>query len=913
MQMRTLILLTILLLTFFATQAQHVVADSATRKPLAGASLTISKDTAKLHHLVSDSQGHFTVPATLKGSHSLQASYLGYPPHRIRFDEDNKLPDTLFLSGYQGKNLQEVVIINNEPAIQMKGDTIEYNAGKFKTKENAVVEDLLQKMPGMRIERDGSIKAQGETVKQVLVDGKEFFGSDPAIATKNLPADMISKVQVFDKKSDMANFTGVEDGIRDKTINLVTKKNRKKGYFGNLQAGLGTQDRYEGGANVNSFVGDKQFALLAKANNVNKSGFSSGELMQMLMKNPDMMGNLPPFVTGELMKTKGVQISGGDPSAMNQILRPSGYTDTRYGGLQFNFDPTDKLKWRSSYFYNGSLTKNDFGSDRQHFLQDTAYINQHEGSSRQRSDNHRLSLSQEIKLNDKNILKITPNASITQASGNSAQNYRSMSIDRTKILNEGVQETRSASDNKAARADMLFMHRFEKARRSWTLSVSPEYLKSTYQNFNRSNNTYFNAGGLEEKIDQRTDGHSETFGLNGNFSYSEPLGKLLTLQLTDEIRFNQGDHSRIVRAFDQHEYSQIDDRYSDIYHTNTFRHTPSIALSMGNKKFSGRVGAGWEFMRQRGNSGMKGYQIDQSYAAPAPNLFLNYNITRQQKLSFNYNINNNMPGIAQLQPLEDNSDPLFIRRGNPNLTLQVDHSINLSYGFQSLDFKRGLYINMIGNITRNKITDSYILDTVSGKQLISPINVNGDYSAGVNGGFFMQLGKNGSSLDVGISLTYANNVNYANGLKNNNQSLGIAPDVRLHYYFGDNVVFDVRGNANYNSRRFAGTKENSWMFNYSSNLLWNLPWKFSLEAESEHYTTTGLSSGFNTTISLVNAGLTKNLGSKFSIKLEGKDLLQQNQSISRTTGPGFIEDSRNTMLGRYFLLSAIYKLKYFPK
>jgi hypothetical protein len=261
-------------------------------------------------------------------------------------------------------------------------------------------------------------------------------------------------------------------------INLVTKKDRKKGLFGNVSGSLGNNDRYEAGTNINSFSGDRQLSLLAKTNNVNRSGFTGGELLQMMMKDPGMADNLPPFVYAELMKMKGakVDVGGGDVSS---LLRPAGYTDVRYGGLNFNNDQ-DKLKWRSSYFHNGSDSRNTFARDRQNFLADTSYVYQQEGTTRNRNDEHRMDLSAEIKLNDKNTLKISPKLNRDTYANNQSEQYRSFSTDRKTLLNEGTQTISSKSTNDHAGANILFMHRFAKKGRTMAVSLSPDYYRNKF-------------------------------------------------------------------------------------------------------------------------------------------------------------------------------------------------------------------------------------------------------------------------------------------------------------------------------------------------------------------------------------------------------------------------------------------------
>ncbi|MRG43756.1 outer membrane beta-barrel protein [Chitinophaga sp. SYP-B3965] len=881
----------LLLLLFSLPLQAQVVADSTSHKPLSGTSVLITglKDTA----IITGNDGRFSVKHFPKGDYNITLSYLGYPTHRTRFSipEGNfqSLPDTLFLST-KGRDLKEVVVISDAPAISIKGDTIEYNTAKFKTKENAVVEDLLQKLPGIRVDRNGTIKAQGEIVQQVLVDGKEFFGSDPAIATKNLPADMIAKVQVLDKQSDMEEFTGIADGKKRKVINLVTKKDRKKGLFGNVSGSLGNNDRYEGGANINSFSGERQLSLLAKANNINRSGFTGGELLQMMMKNPGMMENLPPFVYGELAKLKGAKVEG-DISA---ILRPAGYTDIHYGGINFNMD-----KWQSSYFYNGSDTRNTFTRDRQNFLADTSYVYQQEGTTRNKNNEHRVEITTEIKPDDKNTIKISPKLNRATYSNSQSENYQSRTIDRKTLLNEGTQNTSSENTNNHVGTNILFMHKFDKKRRTLALSLTPDYYKNNYTSLNHTRSRYYNVPRTEE-TDQQTKGSSTTGTFSGSINYTEPLTKTLSMQFSEEAYYNSSTTDKIVKDLKE---DKIDERFSDNYNTGTFSNRADILLSVKAKKLELSAGTAFEQNKLNGHSTRKGYKVEKSFTALLPHLYIKY-----KKLELNYSASANMPGMEQLQPLEDNSEAMVTRKGNPALQQEMDHRLSFSFTNSSKDQQRSQYLRMQYNLGRQKITDQVTLDKATGRQLISPVNVNGNYNAGADAGFSFPAGQEGSYINFGMGLSYTNNEK-----PNPTTVWAFKPEVGYSAYFGRRISLQVKGSAGYNNRHFDLQQQRSWSFNYYISPMFTLPARMVLEVEWDGYTNTGLSAGYNTSVYLLHFSLTKELGKHFSLKLEGRDLLNQNKSIQRLSGNGYLEDVQDNMLGRYGMLGIVYKLKFFPK
>lgn len=900
-----------------AQKYNSVVADSASHRPLPGASVMISgrADTV----LVTGDNGRFNLGRFPAGDYTLQVSYLGYPTHRTYFSiapgHYEQLPDTFFMTGRHAQDLKEVVIKNEGPAVSMNGDTVEYNAARFKVKEGAVVEDLLQKLPGVRVQRDGSIKTQGETVGRVLVDGKEFFGGDLAIATKNLPADMIKKVQVYDRKSDLAMFTGVDDGNTVKTINLITKKGLKKGLFGNVSGGIGNNERYEAGVNINGFQGDNQLSLLAKANNVNKSGFTGGELFQMLMKNPNALSNLPPAAMSELFKMKGVKIDGG--ASMASLMRPSGFTDTRFGGLNFNNTLGKKTQLHSSYFYTGSDTKNTFSQDRQNFLADTAYGYQQSGVGHNRSDEHRVEFTADVKLNNKNTLKVSPRFNYATGNGNEYKSFSSRSADGKTLLNEGVQSTSNNSYNTRIGADILYGHKFKKLRRSLALTMAPEYYNSHYTSLNQSLGRYYNLGS-SDSVNQQTTGHSISKNINGKLTYTEPLGKKLSLQLSGEWRYDKNDASRLVKDYDDIKggYEVVNERYSDVYTNTTHKFRPDAALAAKYKKLEFTAGTAWEQYQLNGRSDMKGYRVHKRAGAPLPHLYAQYKLTERQKLTFNYNTSASMPDMTQLQPLEDNSDVMVTRRGNPDLEMETGQQLSLSWNNATKDFGRSQYLRLNFGLTRNRITNQVLIDPATARQLVYPVNVNGNYNGSVNTGLSFQTDKDGSSLNLDLGLNYNKSRSYSNGLPVNTRTWSLSPEINYNQYIGKNISLNFKGSYSYNDRQFdrqMNQPRQSGNINYSFNPLVTLPAGITLEANWDNYVTTGLSAGFNTTVSLLNASFTKTLGRSFSLSLEGRDLLNQNKSVQRISGDGYIEDRRNDLLGRYAMLSFIYKLKYFSK
>lgn len=813
------------------------------------------------------------------------------------------------------RDLKEVVVESRVP-VRMKGDTVEYNAGQFKIKENAVVEDLLRKLPGVKVDQGGNITAQGETVGKVLVDGKEFFGNDPAIATKNLPADMVSKIQVLDKMSDQEEFTGIDDGNKVKTINIVTKKNSKKGYFGNVSAGIGADGKYEGGANINSLAGEQQLSLLFKANNVNKSGFSASELIRMLSANPELFNNLPAAAIAELSKMKGVHINSDDPSEKAQLARPTGINNTQYGGVNYNNDWSDVLKLRSSYFYNRFTSRNNFNYDRHYLLADTAYNYLQNGSSLQENNNHRGNVAVDVKLNKNNSLKISPLINSNTSSIESNRTYRSYTADNALLLNQGEQELNSNSANTNAAADILYRHRFARAGRTFSITITPEYLRLKSNSLNIARNQYYNIGTIDS-INQRTTGHSDNYSLNNRLIYSERLSKHTALRLTEQFNISRGDYEQLAYNVNHADgqYTLMDERYSDIYNSTITRNIADVTIAGSYKKFNYTAGLSIENSQLKGCSDFKTYRLKGYYNTWLPHVYARYRFSRSKYLTLDYNSSSVLPGLSQLRPLEDISDPLYIKKGNPHLQQAVNHNVTLAY------LSNNIYRNSFTNVqlrmsaVRNQFTDQYAIDSI-GRQIISPINASGYFSGSLHAERSIPFAGNGSSLTVGTELSYNRYPSYFNAIADRIRQWGITPDVNFNYYPVNSLSMTIRGNATWNDRHSKanpGTNQQYWFLNYGLDLMAILPWQMNADAGIECYTTTGLSGAYNNTVALLNAGLTKDINKKLSLRLEGHDLLNQNKSFNRLARNGYTEDRQNNVLGRYYMLSLIYKLRHFAK
>jgi len=810
------------------------------------------------------------------------------------------------------KQLKEVVI-KGKADIRAKGDTLEYDAAHYKTKENAVVEELLRKLPGVRIDRAGNIIAQGETVLKVLVDGKEFFGNDPAIATRNLPANMVDKIQVLDKKSDQAAFTGIDDGKSTKTINIVTKKEMKKGHFGNVSAGAGNRERYEAGMNVNSFAGDKQLSFLFKANNVNKSGFSAAELLRLAGNNPEIFDQLPPYAMAEILKMKGVQATSDGPEELAQLSNPTGLNNTQYGGVNFNNDFANNTALRSSYFYNRFASRNNYSSHRLYQLPDTSYHYYQQGNDADVSNNHRVNASIDIPVNARNSIKISPIFNSIHSIHTDQRSFRSMNETQTQLLNDGTQYRHSNTNSWQATADILLRHKFRQERHTLSLTVTPAWLNNNGLTQNTSFNNIYNIKIPQtDSIHQQLHIQGRGFSVTNQLVYTIPLSRIYTLQLSEDFNYSSTQQLQSALNFDPvlQQYAQPDERYHDNFSGTNVRSAPGIALSAKYKRFSYTAATSLQTNRQQSDSRVYHYRVSNIYHTLLPNIYARYQFSPARKISFNYQTNVLLPGLSQLQSLPDISDPVYIRQGNPYLKPAIRRSVQASYLFTNAS--SGSYTNITanGSMVSRQFTDYAVTDS-SGKQRISTINANGYANTNISFQHFFKTDEEGSGITYGILASYNAYPSLFNGIQSNNKQYSIAPDISFNYYPASFLNISAHINTAWNHSSLL--QKPYWLFNYDLSAIATLPWNMQAESEWTGYTTSGLSNNYNSTALLWNVSLNKNIGKKYAVKIAATDLLRQNKNIMRMVRGGYTEDQQNTILGQYFMASLIYQIRSFKK
>lgn len=899
--------------------------DSLGKQSMKDASVSVLdiKDSTVEAFTLAKTDGVFELKGFGYGNYLLQISFNGYATifKNVTITKEKPLLDlgAIFMKP-QTSDL-EGVVVKTSP-VQIKGDTTEFNAGSFKTKPNATVEDLLKKLPGVQVEKDGTVKAQGQNVTRVLVDGKRFFGDDPKTATRNLPSDIIDKVQLYDAQSDQSAFSGFDDGNREKTLNIVTKKDRRKGYFGKLSVGAGNNERYANSISFNRFNGNQQISFIGQGNNINQQNFSI----------QDLLGSLGSSGGGMFGGGRGGPIRGG--AAISNFLTDNqpGISRTWAGGLNYNDVWSKKTSVSGSYFYNNLYNVNDNENYTETFVtNDSSQFNNSRNLANYKNQNHRLNLEIDHKFDSVNSLLIRPNFSY-QATDRNNETISILTKGKFTNLSEVQQIINTKSNGYNFGSTILYRHRFKKRGRTISVNLTPSLNYSNVDGTNVSFNDIYTSNGLvKDTINQITSTDREGKSFNSNVSYTEPIGKKGQVELSYAYSYSNNLSDQQTYRFNKNTNAfdivvpNLTNKFNNTNVSNRFNLNYRFQV---NKELSYTVGLGVQFAELTSINNTKGTNLSNNFTNYFPNLQIQYSKNRTKNLRFNYRGRTNAPSITQLQDVIDNSNQLNIRNGNAALRQEFVHNFSLFFGnFDMVAFKNvfasinaSFTNDKIGNrVTQNNTNQPILIDgimLIPGAQYSKPVNINGAMNVT---GFFnygFPLKKPKSNINLTTTVSYLRDVNLFNNQKNITNNYVLSE--RINYTINVKEQFDLNfaSTSTYTFARYTlNTQQNGDFFNqifsieptYSTKNGWIFGSDFDLTI------TRGQASGFNQTIPLWNASIAKTIFKKKDgeIKVSVFDLLNQNRSITRTVEQNFIQDTRTTVLTQYFMLSFTYNLRNF--
>jgi hypothetical protein len=915
--------------SFYSLFAQFrvagTVADSLSNAPLIGVGVILrqARDTTRILGAISDENGNFEINNVRPGGYLLRLTYTGYASRQerlfVRSADVNLGPLQLAPSVI---TLKSVVIHGDPIAVEQKQDTVLYQANAYKTNPDASAEDLITKMPGITVDGTG-IKAQGENVNQILVDGKRFFGDDPNIALRNLPAEIIDKVEVFDQLSEQSQFTGFDDGQTQKTINIVTKRGMRTGQFGKVNAGIGEKGHYTAGGTLNAFERDRKLTVLGLSNNINQQNFGTDDLLGLTGG-----GN-----GGGRGGAAGGGRGPGQGGAAGAFLlgQQSGISKTHSAGLNYINQWGKKIELSGSYFFNTSDNDRITNLSRNYISRDTGMIYYEKNNSNSENTNHRVNFRLKYDIDSANSLVITPRLSMQLNNSTAFTGSFSTVADRTVNTLDKTNSADNAGINFSN--NVLFRHRFAKRGRSLSLGVNIGVNDREGESELHSSNENFDPGQFT-RIDQRSDQLTNNHSLSSNVAFTEPVGKYGQLQLNYTAALTKSDSDKKTYDGDPETgvYSELNPDLSNVFKNTYISNRGGVSYRYNViRKYN--VMAGFDFQNATLSSDQnfpRMMEVERSFRSILPQLSFNYRLSQGENFRVMYRTNTNAPSISQLQNVVNNTNPLFLRSGNTDLKQDYQQTLTLRYGKTSIEkgrtfllFVNGSFIeDYIGNATfYNGGQDSMVVNEIKlapGQQLTYPVNVpqNWNTRAFVTYGLPLKFLKSNLNLNTGFNYNRSPaRINDATNLAHN---YAFSQGVILSSNISETVDFTFSYSANYTVVKNTLTNnqeaDNNYFTHLSSFRVVCQPWKglvFNSNLTSSFYN--GLSSEFDQSIWLWNASIGYKLlkDKSLEIKVNAFDLLNKNKSINREVTDTFIEDSQTNVLTRYFMLTAIYSFRKF--
>lgn len=915
----TFLLSTCLFLAVSAMAQQSLggnVIDSAANTALEGANVRLLtvKDSLIDERRVS-ADGKFQLKQVPVGKYRLQVNFLGYRstviPVTVSAKSDPLSLTIRLLPEY--RTLDEVAVVAPPPVAVLKGDTTEFDAAAFSTEPYADADALVMQIPGVEIDEEGRVKAQGEDVQRIIVDGKEFFSTDPRIALKSLPADIIAKIQIIDEQSEQAQFSGFDDGQRRKVINIVTRPDRRRGYFGRAGGGYGATGKYNAGGSVNSFDGDRRMTVFAVSNNVNQSDFS---------------------MTG---------IAGGEEESgrnnrgrrgQNNVGGGRGLNNTRSVSTNFNNEwLEDRLEFNGNYAFNSTDNETNSLTNREYLIGANAnQFNTQRQESGSVNYSHRANVRVRFDIDSNQSFNFNPAISFQRHNRNSFSNNNTAWANEDPV-NASVRNNDNENSNFNLSGSLDYRLRLWKPGRTISLSANGSANTNKGLAQTHSLNEFFKEQALTraDTVDNRSYADGYGNGLTGTLAYSEPLGQYSRLQVNYSLRNNASYSNRETFEFlaETGQLGELDRQLSNEFRNDYTYQSGGLSFQVAKRdSFRVQLGVDFQDARLRNHRTFPEADIRGShFTSYLPHAEVSYNLSRDTKFDVNYRAATNAPSIDQLQDVINNQNPLNVRTGNTDLKQEYGHRFGLRFSSVQRETGSNFSANVDADFTNNRIVSSTFIamaDTLiapdvllgAGGQFTRPENVSGYYS--VRGG--VTYGTPITPLKINVNLRSAAYHNHDVGLINRTEaytnSYGINQRVGVNSRFGPQLVIGLSYTGNYSIVRNNTNSESS--YNTYNQIIRNdvayTFWKGIRIASSVYYNyNRGLTDGYNQQFILWNASLGKKLMKRqeAEISLSAFDLLNRNTNVDRSINERYIQDSQNNALQRYFLLSFTYHLRHF--
>jgi hypothetical protein len=911
-----------LLLFLFAVSAyaqnsytiKGIIADSVEHVKLRTSSVAVlqAKDSILVKFAYAENDGSFAVNGLRKGKYILLVSYPDYADYTEEFSLDSIHSSQDFGNismSLRSRLLKEVIIKGTASQMKIKGDTTEFNARAFVIQPNANVEDLLKQLPGITVDKDGKITAEGQTVTKVLLDGEEFFGDDPTLVTRNIRADMVDKIQLYDKKSDQAAFTGVDDGKTQKTINVKLRADKNKGIFGKAQAGEGPENIYQGQLLFNAFKSKEKFSVYGTLGNNGKVGlgwedeqkYGSGDQLDVT----DNGININTNSTDDLDVFGGIYSGQGFPLAQSAGVHYDSKSNDDKQSVNANY----KIASLTINGLNDVITQNNIpgyvsntGSDQ----------NYHNSVFRQK-----LSFVYQSKLDTSSNLKISIDGTLKHIITDNS--YTAADTINNVLVNNSNRQLSNTADQRAFNGSAFYTRKFHKPGRTLSVLFSEAYSQSQANGFLKSHINFYNT---QQQVDSTQDfNESKTNNLqsnvlNTNITYSEPLTKSLALVLSYGIGVNHASADRnTFNPSSNGVYNMLVDSLSSNYTFNQFLNHAGAILNYKKGKLSFNFGTRVTDDQFHQVDEFTSNATDRTFIDWAPQARLEYRFSQQKMFSIAYNGTTTQPTLEQLQPVASNNDPLNIIVGNPNLTPSFTNTFNIMY--RSYKVLTNQFFGFYGNYSfvTDPIVNHINYDLNTGKSVSQYFNLPGKQTTNFNGG--MQFGRKfeslgGVNLGVGLNVNGNTYYNYSNDSLNMSKNYVFNPNLNISIYKDRKINFGIQGGPTYTISETSlqpNVNNNGWGARADVNGTIYLPGKFQVGTYS-NYQYNAATESFHQNFSQVifNPFIIKTFlkNDNLSVELWANDLFNQSSGFSRVAQGNLITQTNYNTLKRYFMLTINY-------
>ncbi len=922
-------LFSLLILTVFftvTTYAQYPVSgrmvDGTDGSPLAGITIRLvsAADTTKVKGAISKRDGTFEIEEVDKGPWRLSATGVGFLKYTSTiFIRDRGVSLGRVEMSKDTVSLKAVEVEAEAVAVEIRGDTTQMSAKAYKTNENATAEDLVKKMPGITVE-NGTVRAQGEQVSRVLVDGKRFFGDDATATLRNTPADMVESVQIYDARTDVSMFGGFDDGNTEKTINLKTKKDRKTGQFGKFYGGYGTDDRWSGGATYNIFDGPQRITILGLTNNINQQNFSPMDLF-------GGMGGGGPMgrMMGNFMRMGGAQRmmrqSGGQFSNLF-VDQQGGITTTHALGTNYTDSWGENVDAEGSYFFNYADNDNSSFMDRT-YVQPEGQVYQDSSIATSISRNHRFNLRLTAGLSAEDALLFEPRVNVQSISqiDNSAG-----IMTNVDTLSRNITNNTTESNAATLAGALTYRHRFA-AGRTLAANVNINYSTNSSDGDLEAINQFVPINSTT-RIDQRSTQEQLGPTYSGQISYTEPVSDSSMLQLSYAPNFRYTAADKKTNDFDSltNDYTTLNPALSNEYDNLYAQHRLGALyrIQFGNTIFT--VGGDYQYAELTGDQVFPTtLNITRTFNNILPSFQWRQRFSMASEFTLRYRTSTNAPSITQLQQVVDNSNPLQLSLGNPDLGQSYSHDLSLRFrdadwmngralfGFVSVSFVDD-YIGQENIVTS---TDTIVsgVSIPPGATISRPVNLSGNINARSFFTYTMPAKFIKSNLNFNASVNYSRVPGLVNGIENMANNTTMSGGLFMSSNFSEDIDLSASYNGIYNIVINSVQRQNDAnYFNHfvTGRLIWNIG-AIACSTDVEHQMYTGLGEGFDRTFTVWNAGIGYRFldNKRAEIRLTVFDILRQNASVNRTINDISYEDTRTQVLTNYFMLTFSYDLRNF--